>query len=513
MLAESRVPYRILYTVTKRGKQLSRLRTCGLFFALFASCIAESAGATTAPLPPSFSIVDVTLIDGTGAPPRSGVTLRIVGGRIESIASAHDAKARRGKVIDGHGRYLLPGFFDSNAHLTVYGQPARRDTSSKYGDRNEELALEVAQRSLKAGVTTLIDSYGVLPPSIVVRDKINRGELVGSRLLLAGNILGWGGTFSLTFSLTKPSDLSVFEEKWNDLMAQDMGEEIMDMTPDELRVAMNHYLDKGVDVIKYGGTSHFIHPSLIGFSPAQQAVIVEEAHKRGKPVQTHATSPEGLRLAVEAGIDLIQHPELHSRDLPDALVKEIVDKHMLCGMRANYFTGGAWQRHVEHRTDAEARIAKMEPAITGAEKARRQEMLEDQVEIQRRNALKLIAAGCMITPATDSYLGDAPEFRRTTKTDEAEPGIGTIRAIEGFVELGMTPMQAIVAATKNGAASAFRSKDLGTIETGKIADLVLLDADPLADIHNVEKVNTVVAQGRIVDLKSLPEHPLFSPKP
>ena len=486
---------------------------CGVFLLLAAGWAAESAGASNAPPRSTLSIVDVTVIDGTGAPARPSMTVRIAGDRIVSIESTNGGKARQGKVIDGHGRYLIPGFFDSNAHLTVYGQPSRRDTSAKYGDRNEELALEVAQRSLKAGVTTLVDSYGVLPPSIVVRDKINRHELVGSRLLLAGNILGWGGTFSLSFSLTKPSDLSVFEEKWNDLMAQDMGEEIMDMTPDELRVAMNHYLDKGVDVIKYGGTSHFMHPSLIGFSPAQQAVIVEEAHKRGKPVQTHATSPEGLRLAVEAGIDLIQHPELHSRDLPDALIKEIVERHTLCGMRANFFTGAAWQRHLEHRADAERRIARMPPAATGAEKARRLEMLDEQVDIQRRNALKLIAAGCRITPATDSYLGDAPEFRREPKTDEAEPGSGTIRAIEGLVELGMSAMAAIVAATKNGAAANFLEKDLGTLEPGKIADLVLLDADPLTDIHNIEKVNSVIARGKEVDLKRLPEHPLFSPKP
>jgi predicted amidohydrolase YtcJ len=127
--------------------------------------------------------------------------------------------------------------------------------------------------------------------------------------------------------------------------------------------------------------------------------------------------------------------------------------------------------------------------------------------------VRLIAAGCKVTPATDSYLGDAPEFRRTVKTDELEPGSGTILAIEGFVELGMTPMQAIVAATANGAGAAFRSKDLGTLEKGKIADAVLLDANPLADIHNIEKVSAVIAQGRQVDRASLPEHPLFYRKP
>jgi imidazolonepropionase-like amidohydrolase len=474
---------------------------------MFVGCVARAAASS-----PALIITDVTLIDGTGASPRPHVSVRIENGRIVEIAPSVAKRAADIK-IDGSGRFLLPGFFDNNAHLTVYGQPARRDTSAKYGDRNEELALEFAQRTLKAGVTTLVDSYGVLPPSIIVRDRINRGEAVGSRLLLAGNILGWGGPFSITFSLTKDSDLSLFEEKWNDLLAQGMGEDLADMTPEELGVAMNGYLDKGVDAIKYGGTSHFMRPSLIGFSPRQQAVIVAEAHKRGKPVQTHATSSEGLRLAVEAGIDLIQHPEMMSRDLPDDLIQLIVSKGVFCGMRANLITGEARAHHLAQRAEAEARIAKMPPPTTTAEQWRRSDMLQDTFDVQRRNAVRLISAGCKATPATDSYLGDAPEFRRVVKTDELEPGSGTVLAIEGFVELGMTPMQAIVAATANGAGAAFRSSDLGTIEKGKLADLVLLDADPLADIHNIEKIRAVVSQGRKVDLSSLPEHPLFYKKP
>lgn len=458
---------------------------------------------------PALIISDVTLIDGTGAPPKTHVTVRIEAGRITEIGKNLTGQGAAITQIDGSHRYLVPGFFDNNAHLTVYGQPARRDTSAKYGDRNEELALEFAQRTLKSGVTTLIDSYGVLPPSIVVRDRINRGEAVGSRLLLAGNILGWGGPFSVTFSLTKESDLSLFQEKWDDLLAQGMGEELADMTPEELRLAMNGYLDKGVDVIKYGGTSHFMRPSLIGFSPRQQAVIVEEAHKRGKPVQTHATSSEGLRMAVEAGIDLIQHPEMMSRDLPDDLIHLIVAKGTYCGMRANLITGEARRTHLKQRAEVEASLSKLATPTTTAEKWRRLERLQETQDIQYRNAVKLIQAGCKVTPGTDSFLGDAPEFRRTTKTAELEPGSGTILAIEGFVELGMTPMQAIVAGTAHGAAAAYRSKDLGTIEKGKLADMVLLEADPLEDIHNIEKVAAVIAQGRQVNLGALPEHPLF----
>jgi imidazolonepropionase-like amidohydrolase len=488
----------------RQGNELFRI-----ILGFYVAALTVSSTYADVPPSPSFAITNVTLIDGTGGAPRAHMTVRIANGIISDVEHASGKQKDRDVEIDGTGRYLVPGFFDNNAHLTVYGQPSRRDTSAKYGDRNEELALEFAQRTLKAGVTTLVDSYGVLPPSIVVRDKINQGSAVGSRLLLAGNILGWGGPFSITFSLTKDADLSLFQEKWDDLLAQGMGEELMDMTPEELRVAMNGYLDKGVDIIKYGGTSHFMRPSLIGFSPRQQAVIVAEAHKRGKPVQTHATSTEGLRLAVEAGIDLIQHPEMMSRDLPEDLIHLIVSKGVFCGMRANLITGDARRRHLAERADAEARIAKMPAATTTAERWRRIDMLQETQDIQYRNALKLITAGCKVTPATDSYLGDAPEFRRSVKTEELEPGSGTIRAIEGLVELGMTPMQALVAATSNGAGAVLRSRDLGTIEKGKSADVVLLEADPLADIHNIEKITAVVAQGRKIDLGTLPEHPLF----
>jgi imidazolonepropionase-like amidohydrolase len=456
------------------------------------------------------AIVGATVIDGTGAAPRPSTTVEIANGRIVSVRQNGKPSASA-RIIDGRGKYLLPGFVDSNVHGTVYGNPARRDTSVKYAEHNEALALEFAQRHLKVGVTTIRDSYGVLPPLLKVRDRIARGEVVGPRLQVAGNILGWGGPFSLTYSLTKDSDLSLFQEQWNDVLAQDAGEELMDMTPDELRAAMRRYLDKGVDFIKYGGTSHFLRPSLIGFSPRAQRVIVEEAHRRGKIVETHATSSEGLRLAVEAGIDLIQHPELMSRDLPDDLIALIVKRDTLCAMRANMVTGDVRRRQIEKRTAAQARLAGEPAPTTSAQRHRNAEALGEEEEIQRRNAERLVKAGCRVTIATDNYLGDAPEFRRQPKPPEQEAGEGSLRAIEGLVELGMPPLQAIVSATRNGAAAAGLSKDLGTIERGKIADLILLREDPLANIGNIRSLDLVIARGQVIDRGSLPHKTLFGP--
>jgi imidazolonepropionase-like amidohydrolase len=84
-------------------------------------------------------------------------------------------------------------------------------------------------------------------------------------------------------------------------------------------------------------------------------------------------------------------------------------------------------------------------------------------------------------------------------------------AIEGLVELGMTPAQAIVAGTRNGALACRKSGEFGVIEEGKLADLVLLDADPLADIHNIRKVRSVMTSGRMLDPAKLPERPVLSP--
>ena len=197
------------------------------------------------------------------------------------------------------------------------------------------------------------DSYGALLPLTRVRDRIARGEQTGARILAAGNILGWSGPYSFSFSRVM-GQLTLFQEQMNDFIAQGGGEELMALTPSELRQAIGAYLDKGPDFLKFGGTSHFSEPTFIGFSAEAQRVIVEEAHKRNRAAETHSTSIEGLRISIDAGIDGIQHPELlDGREMPADLIKTIVDRGLNCSMLASTITGPVWKRHLKSKEEAE----------------------------------------------------------------------------------------------------------------------------------------------------------------
>jgi imidazolonepropionase-like amidohydrolase len=472
------------------------------------------------------AIVGGTLIDGNGGAPIADAVVLIDGARITAVgprsAVPVPADARQ---IDARGRWIVPGLIDTNVHLSLYGgQNDRYETLAKYQPRQDDIVLEAAQIDLSYGVTTVRDSYGALLPLTKARDRIARGEQPGARILAAGNILGWSGPYSFSFSRVM-GQLTLFQEQMNDFISQGGGEELMGMTPEELRRAIGAYLDKGPDFLKFGGTSHFAEPTFIGFSADAQKVIVDEAHKRNRAAETHSTSIEGLRVSIAAGIDGIQHPELlDGRAMPDDLVKIIVDRGLNCSMLASTVTGPAWKRHLKNKEEAvkkraeskaEADKAGRTPAREQTTSERRKEAAEEgaDLEMRRANAEKLIRAGCRVTAGTDSYWAAAPEFTRTPKPPEQDHGIGTIMAIEGLVELGMSPSQAIVAATRNGAAAARGLKDFGTIESGKIADLVLLTADPLADIGNLRKIGAVMKDGQIVDRARLPQQRVLSVAP
>ncbi|WP_420636482.1 amidohydrolase family protein [Candidatus Palauibacter sp.] len=260
-------------------------------------------------------------------------------------------------------------------------------------------------------------------------------------------------------------------------------------------------------------------------------MIVEETHRRGLVAETHATSLEGLRLSVLAGIDLIQHPDnVGNRTITDELLDLIVERGIVCSMLINQFTGPSWQFHVRNMERAREDLAEAEagerqrriPPTTAEIRRRVQDtglpqpgsVMEGRWTTKRTNAKKLIEAGCIVTVGTDNTLfgrgGVAADFLREEpeNMEHQLPGLGTIFAIEGLVELGMTPSEAIVAATKNGAIASKALDEYGTLEVGKAADIVVLDVDPLADISNIRRLSMVIKGGRIIDTDALPANPI-----
>jgi imidazolonepropionase-like amidohydrolase len=467
------------------------------------------------------AIVGATVIDGNGGDPVPNATVLVEDSRIAGVGVGDAVPIPAGATrIDGQGKFLLPGFIDTNVHLALHGQA---EELIRYYDRYADIALETAQIMLRNGVTTVLDSYGPLKPLLAVRDAIARGDVPGPRVYVAGNIVGWGGPGSLTFGSPgsfafdwemfglASTDLTYLIEQIQDLFTEGTGEELIAMEPGELRQAMTAYLDKGVDFVKYGGTTHAVWPAMILFSQEAQEVIVEETHQRGKPVQTHATSPEGVRLALEAGIDLVQHPECLDVPMSDQVAALHAAHNVICSMHTGIYTGKAWDRF-QTRLEEEGSGSSSAPKrpLTGME--HRRALVRHNFGWFRENAQKLLQTGCTLTAASDACSLQAPELTRDIDDDPwwpLQPGIGTLAVVEGLVEIGLTPMQALVAATRNGAVAARALDEYGTVEVGKSADLVLLDADPLVDIHNIRTQSLVISRGRIVDAAALPEAPVL----
>ncbi|MEX1182514.1 MAG: amidohydrolase family protein [Gemmatimonadota bacterium] len=467
--------------------------------------------AVAAPVPThgqnAIAFVGGTIIDGRGGPPIAAGTLVVAGGEILAVGPAGTVAVPAGaRVIDATGRYLMPGMVDTNVHTSIYGTGATLDA---YRDRLDLVVQEAAQLHLKHGVTTIRDSYGTLGPLLQVRDAIARGDVVGPRMMVAGNIVGWGGPCSVSYSLIRESDCDLGAQQFNDMITRGSDEDLMMLTAGELRVAFNEYLDLDPDHIRYGGSSHFT-PAFIGFSPDAQRVIVAESHRRGRAVETHSTTPEALRVSILAGIDIVQHPESMDRDMPDALVSLIVERGVICALRTSPITGQPWRAfEASRQAAAAAQTGAAGRPPTRAELRLAALRTDPPIAVRRRNAQKLIRAGCNIAVGSDNYLGAAPEFRTSPKPPLQDPGVGTLHAIEGLVELGMTPSQAIVAATRNGALAARASDRFGTLEPGRLADVLVLAADPLADISNLRTIVMVMKEGVIVDHDALPTQPLW----
>lgn len=447
------------------------------------------------------AIVGATVIDGTGAAPKPDSVILIDGKKIVAVGSRADVHIPDGaKVLDETGKYIMPGVIDTNVHLILNTSPA---WLGKYEGRFDQVATEAAQLELKNGVTTLFDSWGPLQPLLDVRDRIRRGEVLGSRLYVAGNIVGLSGPLGRDFqnSSTMGSVSPIFAGRINKIWEENVGPDLLDDSPDEVRTEIRKYAARGIDFIKFAESSHNDAPpqSFLMFSPEVAKIIVDEGHKAGIIVQTHTTSEESLRLGLAAGIDMGQHCEvIGAHEIPDDLIKTMVDRHFDCGV-------------LSYRKDYLSALKEIWDITGGKGSFWSPDVLHYWQDV---NIPKLMRMGVQISLATDSGTID-PDFRTyaSIKLEEHPPylmGEAHFLWFESMIEKGMTPMQAIVSATRNGAAAYHHLSEFGTLEPGKFADLLVLDANPLDNISNVRKISVVMKEGATVDRDRLPEHKLLT---
>jgi len=440
------------------------------------------------------AIVGATVIDGTGATPLTDAVVLIEDRRISAVGprGAIELPADT-RQIDGRGKYVIPGLMDANVHLML---GSSIEFIARYEGRYEELIEEAAQVTLKNGLTTVFDSWGPLQPLLNVRDRIRRRDIVGSRVFVAGNIVGFSGPFGRDFNGAAETTASAaLVKRINPIWEENVGPPLIYMTPEQVRVEIRKYLARGIDFLKYGVSGH-VFTNFLQFSPAAQSAIIEETHKAGLIVQTHTTSVESLRQAIEAGVDMMQHAASTGPvAIPDSTIDLALARKIPLA--------------VQPRT-----ARRLEVELKQAEDRNPDSITRFNERIRHENQIRLIRAHVPLLLATDAGMMDpdaveqmSPQLRNDRLT---ELGEGHFLWLKAMVEKGMTPMEAIVSATRNIAAAYHRLDTLGTIEKGKLADLVVLDRDPLQNIDNMRTISTVIKDGEIVDRDKLPVRPVLT---
>ena len=446
-----------------------------------------------------------TLIDGTGVPPLENSVILIEENEFARIGSVDDIKIpERADIIDAKGKFVMPGMMDANIHLF-------RDVSiefiARYEDRLELLIAEAAQIALKYGLTTVFDTWGPLQPLMNVRDRIEQNEIPGSRLFVAGNIVGLSGPFGRDFN-TRASWVAPkrFVNRINAMFEENTGPQLSLLSPEQLRGEIKQYIDRGIDFLKYAVNGHDCKGCsglpeklnlawLLLFTPEAQRVIVEESHKANITVQTHTNTVVALRQAVEAGVDLMQHCALTGEHpIPDSLMQLMLEKNIHCAVQPRTL------KRIETESNNED-IFKRSP--------------KSQMT-RHENQVRLIKSGVPLLLATDA--GVANPIKTEVEADreqfdvEHPEMIGEAHFIwfRAMIEKGMSPMQCIVSATRNNAAAYGKLDRIGTVESGKLADLVVLERNPLTDIENIRSISMVIKDGQIVDRENLPLEPVLT---
>ena len=394
-----------------------------------------------------------TLIDGTGAPPVRDATLVVQDGRIESITIGAGGPPPAGhEVIDATGLTVLPGLVDCHDHLAFHGYElaARWGLSEPASTRNVRTA-RVIEQTLAAGYTTVRDAGGL---DAGFRAAVDEGLIRGPRLLTAVAIIspigGIGDRVSPSgHECLVPNDPALPAGVANGVA--------------EVRRVVRTMIRAGADVIKCattgGASSRAGHgPSDPAFNLDEMRALVDEAHAQGRKVMCHALGGPGLRLALQAGVDSIEHGCYLDED-PE-LIPMMAERGVVLTPTLLVY---------------EYHSASPAPHVRERSRALR--------EHHRESIRRALAAGVRVVAGTDAGGHGHP------------PNAGELPLL---VAAGLTPMQAIQAATSWAAECVGLEREIGTLEKGKRADLIAVAGDPLADVSvlaDAQRIRLVLKDG------------------
>ncbi|WP_018332065.1 metal-dependent hydrolase family protein [Actinomycetospora chiangmaiensis] len=401
-----------------------------------------------------------TLVDGTGSPARAGEDVLLRDGRVAALGAAAGAGADAAtEIVDATGRTVMPGLIDAHTHLT-FGEPTGND--ELFHHRTEAyssmLSAYNARKVLRAGVTSVLDADCLWNIGVELRDAIESGIVEGPRMRAGGQALMTmlGGT----------AGRMIADEGRTGYATVVTGRDVM---VNEIRRQIKY----GVDWIKIMVTG--LIPSMKGpevkvWNIDELRTVCDTAHELNTKVVAHCRNSDSTRDAARAGVDLIYHASYVDDEALEAVVEAgsaLCPTFTLLGNLADY----------------------------GAKIGTAPELLDvfrAEIEVTAKQLAKAHAAGVPFLAGSETGFAVTPV------------GEWHARELEMFVEyMGMTPMEAIVAATRNGAFAMRAEGELGTLEVGRIADVLVVDGDPLADVRVLqdrERIVEVIKDGRRIDL-------------
>ena len=432
------------------------------------------------------AITGATLIDGSGRPPLVDATVVIDGDRIARVGPTMEGPPPEGaEIIDARGRFVIPGLTDMHVHVL--------------GPDRWHSALFLA-----AGVTTVLDLGGQLPDLTALRDAIHAGTTPGPRLLYTGPFLEEGEPYAGFAHMARRVDAARIEH------------------------AVDELADAGVHAIKL----------YVTITPQTATRACARAHERGLRVFMHQQETWGAD-AAGAGVDCVEHMMVFGALAPEAL------RPTEPGRLTPFEYGGwmwRWLDDVDPRDDAVSRLfdlliaadtaldptlvlfsarpgalgddvgdTRMDdpgrtPILPELPPRVREDLVSRWAERRRAATGVSVRAADRMRRGWEHLLALVDRFHRAGGTVLAGTDCPNVAIVSGFslhrelellVRAGLTPMDALLAATSRAAARLDRADEFGTIAPGLAADLVILGADPLADIRNVRRIERVIARGRV----------------